>query len=127
MEAGKLRHHVTIESNTTERVGLDDIETPFTYAERMVCLEPLSGREYERAKAYAATVSHKILMRYLKGLRPDMRVVLDDGRVLQINYVLDWQERHREQICYCTELVEEYRHFYDEAGAGGIEAGGEGG
>ena len=67
-------------------------------------VEPLIGREYMAAKQLTADVSHKIRIRYIKGLSPEMRIVWGT-RYFEIVSIINVQERNRELVIMATEDV----------------------
>lgn len=103
--ASVFRHRVTIQELVT---GQDEagqpVDTWNDVATVWAAVEPLRGREYFAAAQVQAEVTTSIRIRYRKGIRPDMRV-LYDGRLYNINAVIDPQERHRELQLMCKELV----------------------
>lgn len=105
MNAGKLRHRVTIQ----ELVRADDgyggiIETWQDVATVWAAVEPLRGSERYRAQQVQAELSHKVTMRYQAGVKPQMRL-LHNGRVLNIEAVIDVEERHRWLELLCSEVI----------------------
>lgn len=81
MQAGRLRHRVTIEELT---VTLDSdgaqVETWLPISLRLLSAEitALSGRELLAAAAVQSKVTTRIRLRYRPGIRPTMRVVHRD-------------------------------------------------
>ncbi|MED0676983.1 phage head closure protein [Aneurinibacillus thermoaerophilus] len=67
-------------------------------------IEPLRGREYFAAATVNAENTVRIRMRYRRGITPDMRV-LYDGRVFEIQSVIDVNEMHREIHLMTQEVV----------------------
>jgi SPP1 family predicted phage head-tail adaptor len=65
---------------------------------------PLSGSEFFKADQINAQITHRIQMRFLSGVTPDMRI-LYNNRVFQITSVIDFQERHIELQMYAKEIV----------------------
>jgi SPP1 family predicted phage head-tail adaptor len=65
---------------------------------------PLSGSEFFKADEINASMTHKIHLRYLAGVTPDMRI-LYNNRVFHITSVVDFQERHIELQLYAKEIV----------------------
>lgn len=78
MEAGKLRHRVTIQDKTvTQDAYGAEVITWTTVATVWAAVEPLAGREFLEGRALDAEVSTRIRIRYRTGLvmHPEMRVV----------------------------------------------------
>lgn len=65
---------------------------------------PLSGSEFFKANEINSEITHKVHIRYVPGITPDMRVVLN-GRHLMITSVTNYQERNIELQMYCKEIV----------------------
>jgi SPP1 family predicted phage head-tail adaptor len=104
MEAGKLRHKLTIQQKTitTDAFG-GAIETWSDMAVNVwASVEPLSGRELATAQSVYAETTVKITMRYLSSVIPAMRIVFE-GRFYNIQSVVDVDMRHRELIILCSE------------------------
>lgn len=68
------------------------------------CDYPLNGREYFAAQQINAEVSTKIVIRYLKGVEPTMRVNFKD-RYFEILSVIHMAERKKELQLMCKEVV----------------------
>ena len=66
-------------------------------------VEPIRGREFFAAEQVQAEFSHRVVMRYRDGMTTRMRV-LHLGRVLQINTIIDVDERHKELQMMCREM-----------------------
>lgn len=118
MRAGTMRHRVTVNrlvdagpSASGQRLRMSAI-----FAEVWADISALSGREAVYAQTFAATVSHKIVIRYLAGLLPTDQVLfypLDPAtgsslpmRFFAINAVTDPEERRREMVLYATEIAQ---------------------
>ncbi len=105
MNAGKLRHRVTVEQPTASSDGYGGSTVSWTtFATAWAAVEPLSGREYFQAQQAQAAVTHKVTMRYLSGVTPRMRVK-HGSRLLTIVSAIDTDERHRELVLMCEEAV----------------------
>src|SRR5689334_11747542 len=92
---GDLRHRVTIQQPTYTTNNLGERVPGWSMIGRAwVALNPVIGREVELARTFAATVTHKITMRYRAGLTPNLRLVLG-SRIFAINGIVDLEERHR--------------------------------
>jgi len=103
MRAGKLSHPVTIQRdagvvNSSGQV----IPNWVTYAERRAGIRPLSGREYMQAQSLGAEVTHEVAIRYDQGVTSGMRV-LHNGRILEIESVMNIDEKNIDMILMCKE------------------------
>lgn len=110
MEAGKLRHRVVIEKNTP---SLDAYGQPVpgwppgggaVFALRWASVEPLRGRELFTAQQVKPDVTHRVRLRWLKGLTTAMRI-RHAGRYLNIDSIINRDERNIELELICHEAV----------------------
>lgn len=106
MRAGRLRHRIVLEQPTTTRSAAtgEPVDTWTIFASRHAEVRPLNGRAYFAARQHAADVTHEVELRYLAGVDRTMRVSYD-GRVLEIESVIDLGERRRELLLMCRERV----------------------
>lgn len=108
INAGDLRVPLTIQ-RATRATDATYGESQLTWADWKIRwwseVRPLQGRELERARAVAATVSHLVITRHCTGLRPDDRLVLPGGRVLNVDAVINVMERGVKHVLYCTEVL----------------------
>jgi SPP1 family predicted phage head-tail adaptor len=78
--AGKLRHRVTIQS----REETQDEETGalsvgwVDFATVWASVEPLSAKEFLQSSSIQSDVTAKIIIRYLAGIKPNMRALHRD-------------------------------------------------
>jgi SPP1 family predicted phage head-tail adaptor len=104
IEAGLLRHRVTIQQLVeTRNAEGEPISSWTSLAVRWARIEPLSGREIFIAQQVQAQTTHKVLLRYYKGLAPGMRFQYMT-RVFQITDVTSADEITDRMECMCTEL-----------------------
>jgi SPP1 family predicted phage head-tail adaptor len=103
MQAGKLRHRLTLEQSTdTNNTRGEPIPTWSTVAYVWAAIRPNSGREGLAADQMYSSATHRISIRYRAGVVPKMRFV-KGARVFDINAVLNVDERNREMVCLATE------------------------
>jgi len=107
MRAGARRHKITIQTKTitTDAFG-GPVETWATFATVWAAVEPLQGRELEKAQAIRAEISTKISMRYLVGLDTSDRIT-HGGKYYNILALIDPELRHRELIIMASEGLNE--------------------
>lgn len=101
---GEFRHKVTIEEN--RRIQNDygeEVNEWQKVAETYAAIYPINGREFFAAESVNSEVTHKIQMRYICGIKPDMRVKYDD-RIFHIQSVINFQERNVLLQLMCKEL-----------------------
>lgn len=67
-------------------------------------VKPLQGREFWSVQGEQGEGSVEIVIRYLAGVKVEDRVVAE-GRTYDIEAVT-WDERQREMVLMCRELVE---------------------
>lgn len=82
MNAGKLRHFVTLYSppDGTTPDAFGDLSGAFTEVEQVWCsIEPGSGREFWLAQQTRADITHVIKMRYRSDVGPRWRLTWNDG------------------------------------------------
>lgn len=103
MQAGKLRHRVTIQQPTsvTDSYG-GQSQTWSDVATVWASVEPLSGNERWRAQQVQPGISHKVTLRYRAGINSSMRIV-HEARNLNIDAVLNTDERNIELVLMCME------------------------
>ena len=105
MKAGLLRHRIKIEVGAeTQNSFNEEVLDWSTFATRSASVSPLKGRELFDAQQRYSEVTHKIVMRYLAGVLPKMRVSFD-SRFFDINAVLNIDERGIELHLLCSEIV----------------------
>jgi SPP1 family predicted phage head-tail adaptor len=77
MQAGKLRHRVTVQRLTPVQDPLTGVvsDTWTDHATVWASIEPLSAREFLQAAALASLVVARIRIRNLSGVMPSMRIV----------------------------------------------------
>lgn len=110
MQAGKLRHRVTLQryvlgSPSQTLTGAPDGGWE-DYLTVSASIEPISGREPFLAQAHLSEITHKVRMRYRDGITSAMRVSWN-GRLFDIKYSMNWEERNRELQLLCVEGVSE--------------------
>lgn len=105
MNSGKLKHRIEVQEsiNTRDEFGAISSQTWETFCLMWASIEPLSGREYFTAVQMQSEISHKITMRYKSGIKPHYRI-LWNGRIFDIQSILNKEERNIELIFYCSEV-----------------------
>jgi SPP1 family predicted phage head-tail adaptor len=105
MQAGRLRHRITVQENTPTQNEIGEWVDAWTdYATVWASVEPARGSQYYQAKQLDSKVDGTIIMRYRDDIEPTMRVI-HDGRTLKIVSLLTVKERKRElHIMYSEAL-----------------------
>ena len=105
-----FRHQLVIEEYTV--VGRNDLNQPILdwAAFRTVRgeVDPLRGREYLASLQVQAELTHRVSLRYVKGIKPTMRVRWgegDDARIFEIESVINPMEQNYEIQLMCKEKV----------------------
>lgn len=105
MNAGKLRHRVTVQRLVKQDDGYGGIiETWQDVATLWAVVEPLRGWERFAAQQVQSALSHKVTLRYRPGITPQMRL-LYGTRVLTVESVVDVGERHERLELLCSEVL----------------------
>ncbi len=102
--AGSLRHLITIEHQVASENSLGEPSMAWEAFASNVRSEvkPISGRAYMEARQAQSEVSHRVRIRYLPGVAAHMRVIFEDRR-MEIEAVIDFEERHQEMLLMCVE------------------------
>lgn len=105
MQAGKLRHRVTIQQPTVARNGFNEAVTTWSNVVTVwASVEPLSGREFFAAEHVQSEITHRVRLRYRSGIVPTMRVVFG-SRHLVIESVINYAERGTDLQLMCREMA----------------------
>ncbi|SRR5258708_1865817 len=90
LQAGKLDRFITIQQATSSRDATYGSETKAwaTLAQVWARVEDVSGREFFAAKQRGGDTMVKVIIRHRSDVTRLMRLVLDDGRTLEIDTVL---------------------------------------
>jgi len=105
MNAGQLRHFVTIEVPTVVSTGIRG-QDQLAYTELgsvWADIEPLQGKKLEISRQLVATATHQITTRHLPGVVPEARVLFGQ-RMFQIGYVINKDERNITLQMLATEV-----------------------
>jgi len=107
LSPGMMRHRVRIldPGATLDSYG-QLTGTATARAEKWASVEPLSGRELESARAVSATVTHRVRMWYTDRINPKSQMlVLNTGKVLQVEAIIQPDMQREELELLCTEKV----------------------
>ena len=105
MRAGQLRHYVALQRATVTRDAHGGtVHTWATYANVWAAIEPQSGDEPVTAEAPQAVTTHNVRIRYNSSVKPTDRLA-HGSRVLEINAILNIDERNREMRLLCGEVT----------------------
>lgn len=105
MNISKLRHRVTIQNKVTLPDGYGGVTSTWQdVATVWASVEPLNGRELYAAQQVKAELSHRVRIRYMSGIKPEMRIAFDN-RTFEIEAIIDPEERHESLELLCSEVV----------------------
>lgn len=107
MRSGRLRHRVTLQtlSESADSFG-QKVQTYTAAGTFWANVVPLAGREAEIAHQARAETTHKVTLRYQGSTAiPATARFLFKGRFLNITEVTQTDERLREIVCKCTEVL----------------------
>ena len=106
MRAGRLRHRVTLQTQSEERNSLGEVENTWEdWATVWGGVEPLRGRELMTDERNEAELTTRVIIRYRSGVVPSMRVVWG-AHTYDIESVIDVDGRGRDLELMCREVVE---------------------
>jgi len=104
MKIGNLRHRVVLQQKViTEDALKQQSEFWADIATVWAAIEPLSGREYFAARQENTEVTTRITIRYLPGIKADIRAVFG-GRIFEVLSVINPEERRESLILMCKEV-----------------------
>ena len=96
IQAGKLRHKISIQSKASTRNGYNEVDdtwsTDFT---TRASITPLSGRELTEAQQVNSEVTHKVVTRYREPVSSAQRILFG-SRIFHIVSVINPEERNGE-------------------------------
>ena len=101
MSPGDLDQRVTFErlQSGTDEIG-QPIESWLTLGTVWAAVEPQAGREFVAAGALQSQLTTKIRVRHRPGINSGDRVI-HDGRVYDIQSVVDYRSEKRELVLMC--------------------------
>lgn len=101
---GDLRHRITFQEPVKKPDGYKGHTVKWRDMITVwASVEPLSGREYFYSHQIKNEVSHRVRVRYRTDLRLEMRIKLSEDRALNIESIIDLQERHQMLEILCME------------------------
>lgn len=104
MRLGKMRHRISLQTQTIEKSEGIPQENWATVATVWAAITNVSGKEYFKAASVQSEVTTRINIRYRPGITPAMQV-LYDSRVFIILSAIDKDERRREIELLCKEVI----------------------
>jgi SPP1 family predicted phage head-tail adaptor len=102
---GEYRHIIIFQKKSGVQNSYGENTDDWTdFLKTRVGIYPISGKEVFSAETINSEVSHKVNMRYMPGITPDLRIKFGD-RFFSIMSVINFQERNIELQLLCKELV----------------------
>ena len=105
---GELRHKIIFQKLNTDGDNQNGYGEPIEIWDDILItragIYPLSGKEFYSAETVNSEVTHKVNIRYAKGLSPDMRIKFGD-RLFFIISIINFQEKNVELQILCKELI----------------------
>ena len=106
MNAGDLRHRVTIQSKTDTPDGMAGFTTTWaTFATVFGAIWPTSAKELILNQQLRGTVTHRVRIRYLAGVTSGMKILFGSRIFNIVGPPIDHEERHEYMDLICTEEV----------------------
>lgn len=108
IRAGELSNRVGIERPAPEQDEYGQQVHPDRWPEVArvwAKVEPVGSRDFAFARSFAATVSHKVTIRYRDDVLPNYRIRYRGERLLKINGIINVGEEFVALELYCTEQV----------------------
>ena len=102
---GELRHRITIQKlNNSQNEYGEVSELQEDILNVRAGIYPISGKEFFAAETVNSEISHKVKIRYIEGIMPNMRIKFNN-RIFSIESVINFQERNIELQLLCKELI----------------------
>jgi len=105
MRIGARRHRVTLQLRGVDQNSYGESVTTWNDQDTVwAAIIPASAKEYVASNELQAVVTHRVNIRYRKGLTPEMRIKYG-ARYFNINSILNRDERNIELDLMCTEDI----------------------
>jgi SPP1 family predicted phage head-tail adaptor len=105
MNPGELNKRITIQRKKTTLnsygENIQDWENLITI---WASINPIVGKEYFAAETINSEVTHKIKVRYLNIIKPNMRIEFN-SRIFTIQSIINYKENNTELQIMCNEEV----------------------
>lgn len=115
MRGGQMRHRVTLQTppdpaalvdqDTFGQVLNTDPTKWTTVGTYWAFVRPLNAREVGIATEERGDVTHEVKMRYVGAINPKQQLIFQGTRTLNIEQVLNVNERNKEYTLICKEVV----------------------
>jgi SPP1 family predicted phage head-tail adaptor len=105
---GEFRHIITFQKKSDGQNSYGEVSKNDSDWTNVVTVRagiyPISGKEFYAAETVNSEVSHKVNLRYIPGITPDMRIKFG-ARTFKIFSVINFQEKNIELQLLCKELI----------------------
>ena len=102
---GELRHRITFQKLNNSQNEYGEISE---FWEDILNIRagiyPISGKEFFAAETVNSEITHKVKIRYVEGLTPNMRINFNN-RIFSIESIINFQEKNIELQLLCKELI----------------------
>lgn len=106
MNAGKLRHRVTIRKPVETQNDYGEAEVRWQdVATVWAMISPLRGREYFAAKQAVSEIEARIVIRFMEGITAKMKIVHGSNEY-EIETIINVMEANRELQLMCKRVME---------------------
>ena len=109
MNSGDYKRLITFQNIQTNDEDQGSYSTEWrAFATVYAAIEPISGKEFNDLGGMQSTYTHRVRVRAIKGIKPEMRIQYVDGfegkvRYFNIIHVKDAGTEHREIQLMCEE------------------------
>lgn len=106
MNIGALRHKITFKSRSNQKDTFGETEDVWVdFKTAWASITPVSGSPYYKDGIAGHEITHKIVIRYIPGIKENMQVYFA-GRLFLILAALNIQEKNSEIHLLCKELIQ---------------------
>jgi len=103
--SGKLNTKIIIQKPVEIKNSIgEDITSWSDFSYQWANIAPLSGREYLSNNELRSSVTHRIFIRFIKGVDSSMRIK-HGSRIFDIDSIINTDERSRELVIIAEEVL----------------------
>lgn len=105
-QARDLEHLISIEKkeHIKDAIGGESDDEWIEFSKAYAQIKPISGKEFMAGNSHQNSVSHRVIIRFIPGIKAEMRV-LHDGRYFNIVAPRDFYEKKQWLELMCEELL----------------------
>lgn len=105
MRSGNLKHKIEIQAHEESQNDFGEQESSWSkFQDAYSSILPISAKETFTSKKLNAEITHKILIRFIPGVKSDMRIVYG-SRIFNIDSVINIREENKTLQIMVTENV----------------------